>query len=121
MYDIKPNLILGFHGCDRSVRDKLLINPDHYKISQKSFDWLGHGLYFWENNYDRALQAVIELLHDATLDQVRSEIAAKGYSSHKIFDSTRGAFIEGGPAFEGAEIREKTHIQICIRNPNCIR
>ena len=65
--------------------------------------------------------AVIELMHDATLDRVKSDIAKKGYSSRKIFDSTRGAFIEGGPAFEGAGIREKTHIQICIRNPNCIK
>lgn len=56
MYDVKPNLIIGFHGCDAAVRDTLLQNPNDYKISQKSFDWLGHGLYFWENNYDRALQ-----------------------------------------------------------------
>src|SRR5579871_2976738 len=56
MYNVKPNLIIGFHGCERSVRDLLLMNPNDYKISQKPFDWLGHGLYFWENNYDRALE-----------------------------------------------------------------
>jgi hypothetical protein len=56
MYDVKPNLVIGFHGCDRSVRDSLLMNPKDYKISQKPFDWLGHGLYFWENNYERALE-----------------------------------------------------------------
>jgi hypothetical protein len=60
MYDIKHNLVIGFHGCDRSVRDMLLLNPNNYKISQKPFDWLGHGFYFWENNYDRALQWAIE-------------------------------------------------------------
>src|SRR5258708_37443330 len=60
MYDVKPNLIIGFHGCERSVRDALLMNPNDYKISQKSFDWLGHGFYFWENNYDRALQWATE-------------------------------------------------------------
>src|ERR1700759_869239 len=54
MYDIKPNLTIGFHGCDRIVRDTLLMNPYHYQISQKSYDWLGNGLYFWDNNYDRA-------------------------------------------------------------------
>lgn len=56
MYDMKPNLIIGFHGCERGIRDQLLMNPNEYKISQKPFDWLGHGLYFWENNYDRALE-----------------------------------------------------------------
>jgi len=63
MYDIKPNLIIGFHGCDRHVRDSLLLNPDYFKISQKPFDWLGHGLYFWENNYDRALHWAIDKMN----------------------------------------------------------
>lgn len=56
MYDVKPNLIIGFHGCEAAVRDALLKNPNEIKISQKPFDWLGHGIYFWENNYERALQ-----------------------------------------------------------------
>ena len=56
MYDIKPNLIISFHGCEASVRDALLNNPNEIKISRKPFDWLGHGMYFWENNYERALQ-----------------------------------------------------------------
>src|SRR3954466_7447082 len=55
MYDIKPNLIIGFHGCEASVRGALLKNPNEIKISQKPYDWLGHGMYFWENNYERAL------------------------------------------------------------------
>ena len=24
MYDVKPNLIIGFHGCERHVRDALV-------------------------------------------------------------------------------------------------
>jgi hypothetical protein len=59
MYDVKPNLIIGFHGCEVSVRDALLKNPNEIKISQKPFDWLGHGLYFWENNYERAPNALL--------------------------------------------------------------
>ena len=198
MYDVKPNLIIGFHGCERHVRDALLLNPNDYKISQKPFDWLGHGFYFWENNYDRALQwaiekkergkikepavigavlylghccdfldkryiqhlahyfnlmkaryklmgkelpqnrdlkqdphknkilrnldcAAIEFMHAEILNQIKIETAEKRYSQYKIFDSTRGVFIEGGPAFEGAALFEKSHIQICIRNPNCIQ
>jgi hypothetical protein len=30
-------------------------------------------------------------------------------------------FTEGGPAFPGAGIQEKNHIQICIRNSNSIK
>lgn len=55
MYDVKPNLIFGFHGCDESVRDRLLTQPDEIVISKEKYDWLGHGMYFWENNYRRAL------------------------------------------------------------------
>ena len=60
-------------------------------------------------------------MHEEILDQVKLDMAQKGYSKLKIFDSTRAVFIEGGPAFEGAGLFERTHIQICIRNPNCIQ
>src|SRR5580698_5605278 len=56
MYDLRPNLVISFHGCDVKVRDMLLNHPNEIMISQKPFDWLGHGMYFWENNYERALQ-----------------------------------------------------------------
>ena len=56
MYDVKPNLVIGFHGCDASVRDLLLKEPNRIVISREPYDWLGHGLYFWENNFERALQ-----------------------------------------------------------------
>lgn len=36
------------------------------------------------------------------------------------YDSIRGAFIEGKEIYPGTEMREKNHIQICIRNPECI-
>lgn len=36
------------------------------------------------------------------------------------FDSVRGAFFEGKPLYEGARIMEKTHIQLCVRNPDSI-
>ena len=56
MYYIRPSLVLGFHGCDESVRDRLLTRPDEIVFSKEKYDWLGHGMYFWENNYERALR-----------------------------------------------------------------
>ena len=56
MYQCSPNLMLGFHGCDESVRDELVNKPNIVKKSQEDYDWLGHGFYVWENNYQRALQ-----------------------------------------------------------------
>lgn len=37
------------------------------------------------------------------------------------YDSVRGAFIEGKPVYPGSGFRDRTHIQICVRNPNCIK
>ena len=36
------------------------------------------------------------------------------------YETVRGVFPEGEPAFEGSMVREKTHVQIAVRNPDCI-
>ena len=46
MYSNRNNLIIGFHGCDKEVRDSLLNHPNKIQISEKPYDWLGHGIYF---------------------------------------------------------------------------
>ena len=56
MYQKRPNLMLGFHGCDLDIRNQLVTNPDKVKKSEEDFDWLGHGFYIWENNFSRALK-----------------------------------------------------------------
>jgi len=198
MYDTRTNFIIGFHGCEKQVRDALLVIPDVIRKSEEPFDWLGHGMYFWENNEQRAMEfavdkksrgkikdpaiigsvlqlgyccdfldsrftqllvtyykilkdryeklgkplprnqdvtsdkngdkllrhldcAVIELMHSEIEKEYKRDKATKGYSDLKIFDSTRGVFMEGGAVFEGAGISKKGHIQICIRNSNCIK
>ena len=198
MYHKRPNLTIGFHGCDEAVRDQLVLKPDIVRKSQDTFDWLGNGFYIWENNYERALKwasdkkkrgginipsvvgvvyqleycldftdaefinllptyyklmkedlhltgknlpinknlskdihhdlilreldcAVIEYLHQKISEQIISDFANKGFSEFRYFDTVRGIFTEGGPAFEGAGIQTKNHIQICIRNLNCIK
>jgi len=37
------------------------------------------------------------------------------------FDSVRCAFIEGEPLYANSGFYAKTHIQLCVRNPNCIK
>lgn len=36
------------------------------------------------------------------------------------FDTVMGYFQESGMAFPGSDIRKKSHIQLCVRNRNCI-
>jgi hypothetical protein len=55
LYSKRPNLILGFHGCDKSIAEKV-INGECLNESTNDYDWLGHGIYFWQNSPERALE-----------------------------------------------------------------
>lgn len=62
MYSSPVALILGFHGCDREIGEQILQGEvRHLRKSENRYDWLGHGIYFWENNPERALQFAREL------------------------------------------------------------
>jgi hypothetical protein len=37
------------------------------------------------------------------------------------YDTVRGVFWEGREIYPSAGFREKNHIQICVRNPSCIK
>ena len=185
LYSLKSGLILGFHGCERNVRDGIVSGIDTLRYNNNPYDWLGYGNYVWENNYDRALHfaqnlpggnkfdepavlgAVIDLdfcldlldtenirlvHHSFTVLQTAFESAKKpmpvnrtaggspdlllrhldcavienlhrlrGQKKDKPFDSVRGMFAEGEPLYSNAGFRDKNHIQICVRNPNCIK
>lgn len=41
--------------------------------------------------------------------------------SQPAFQSVRGVFVEGEAAYLGAGFKAKTHIQICVRDPKCIK
>jgi len=61
MYSKAGSLVLGFHGCDESVRDLVIIGKENLRKSHNDYDWLGHGFYFWENNPERANNWAIQL------------------------------------------------------------
>ncbi len=187
MYSTKSNLIIGFHGCEEEDQQRLISDITYFKRSQEGYDWLGHGMYFWEGNEKRAWQwaemkkksgtikkpAVVGAVCDLgrcfdLLDSTNIATLKKYYNifaqeSHKAgydipinidhprdkgikvlryfdcavfeymhsvlhkesdeppFDSVRAAFMEGKPIYPTAGFLEKTHIQICIINPNCIK
>lgn len=187
MYSTRSNLILGFHGCEKSEQEKLISDASYLRASNESFDWLGHGMYFWENNPRRGLlwaeqkmkagtlkePAVIGAVIDLgrcldLLDSRNIELLKTCYNLFKAdserldkpipvnlehpvsgsrdkvlryldcavieythsflksrseipFESVRAAFIEGDPIYPGAGFNDKTHIQLCIINPNCIK
>jgi hypothetical protein len=181
LHRLSSSFILGYHGCDVNVGERLLAGTA-FTPSNNDFDWLGPGIYFWEANPQRGLEfareasrrrgsgssepcvvgAVIELGLCLDLTTSRGlEWVRRGYDSlaritraaglslpsnsrdqlrrdldcavirrlHTIrkaqklpaIDTIKGVFTEGEPLYPGAGFREKTHIQIAVRNPQCIK
>lgn len=189
MYPARPGLVTGFHGCDLRVCDKVIQGKTELKPSNNTYDWLGSGIYFWENNRQRALEFATDLKNNTSrkskikqpavvgaildlgicldlLDAKYINLVKESYENFftccrtlnlplpenrkvgnsldlllrdldcavinniqqnedsqyfNFFDSVRAAFIEGAPLYESAGFYEKTHIQLCICNPNCIK
>ncbi len=56
----QPFQIIGFHSCDKETGLKVLNGETDLNPSTNSWDWLGQGVYFWEQNPTRALEYAIE-------------------------------------------------------------
>ena len=58
-----PRSIIGYHGCDRRFAQELIagrVDAAAWLASEKDYDWLGHGVYFWEHAPGRAWQWAVE-------------------------------------------------------------
>lgn len=182
--------MLGYHGCDEAVARKAVLDGARILHSDRDYDWLGPGAYFWESDPLRAkewadwkvqtgqykkasvigavidlrncldlvsredielLQAahssfvavqekaglpvpvnkdpkgaadrVLRFLDCAVLRHLHEivEGAAKSDPTIEPFDTVRGMFVEGGEAFPGSGFHAKSHVQIAVRNPACIK
>lgn len=54
-YNRLPSFVLGFHGCDEKLKLDLINGKKRLAHSNNCYDWLGSGIYFWENDPNRAL------------------------------------------------------------------
>lgn len=50
------NIIIGFHGCEKSIAERVIIGKTDLMPSDNMYDWLGGGIYFWENDPIRAFE-----------------------------------------------------------------
>lgn len=100
MYRTLPSFVLGFHGCDRKVGEAVLAGQ-HLRPSNNDYDWLGQGIYFWENSPHRALSYAKKM---------------KRYHQLPSYESVRSPFWEGEELYQGALFRRETHVQICVRD-----
>lgn len=192
MSRLATSFVLAYHGCEQSVANRAVSGDIDILQSERAYDWLGPGAYFWESDPIRALEwakskvqrgeyktaavigAVIDLGHcldlanRENLELVRlaykafkAEQTAAGFSlpdnrsvkgqpdqdrvlrfldcavirhlhtaidrvpeKNRIvqpFDTVRGMFTEGKKLYPGCGYREKTHVQIAVRNSACIK
>lgn len=55
----RSGFILGYHGCDEAVAEAIFAGTP-MRASEKDYDWLGPGAYFWEGDADRAAEWAAE-------------------------------------------------------------
>lgn len=192
MSRLATSFVLGYHGCEQTVADQAVSGQTDILQSERAYDWLGPGAYFWEADPTRALEwadakvargeykvasvigAVIDLGHCLDLanrenlklvrlayNAFKAEQVAAGFSlpenrslrgqpekdrilrfldcavirhlhtaikripeeSRVVqpFDTVRGMFTEGKRLYPGCGYRDKTHVQIAVLNPSCIK
>ena len=178
------SFVLGYHGCRKSTAEEVIAGRAELVHSDKDYDWLGAGAYFWEHDAKRAKEwaeqkfgkdgavigAVIDLGNcldlvsredlefvrkahplflrfckdTGTVPPVNSNVRtdANGdillrrldcvvinylnksldeFSKTEKYDTVRGMFLEGAPLYDGSAIRDKTHVQIAVRNNDVIK
>ena len=53
---LSHSLVIGYHGCDKALATRIVAGKTQLKPSQNAWDWLGHGIYLWEDSPARALR-----------------------------------------------------------------
>ena len=54
MAQLQTSFVLGYHGCDADIGERVLSGQIDLLKSDKDYDWLGPGVYFWESDPQRA-------------------------------------------------------------------
>lgn len=112
---VVPGLCLNL--TDYGVRDQL---RDAYQVLVEASERAGTKLPENSDNHSGIMLArhldcaVIRVLH-----QLR-EKGGRKKGGDDPYDSVYGVFEEGKALYTGAGIREKTHVQIAVRNPEAI-
>jgi hypothetical protein len=53
---LATSFVLGYHGCDKDIATRAISGEIDLLHSDKAYDWLGPGAYFWESDPVRALE-----------------------------------------------------------------
>ena len=65
-----------------------------------------------------ATDLLLRNLDCAVIEQIHKYYKLNNFET---YDSIRGIFTEGKEVYPGSGFVEKTHVQLCVVNPNCIK
>ena len=164
---MSDTIVIGYHATS-AENVATILRDCKFVIKENDWDWLGHGIYFWQDAPSRAWEfakqkypnspgvivAKIRLgvcldLCDSRYSEVihlAYERAKESYAKvgrlppanrgkrHDLdcavfnflatemmrVDTLRATFAEGNTLYPGTDLRDQDHIQICVRNLDCI-
>ena len=99
-----------------------LLDFDNLKLLKSTYEMMlstTNAADFPENKYIGGMGELLFRELDCAVIEALHKL--KAGSNQLPFDSVRGVFPEGKELYPNAGFREKDHIQICVRNPNCIK
>jgi hypothetical protein len=70
----QPYEVLGYHSCDKKLALNVLTGAQRLNPSKNAWDWLGEGIYFWEQNPVRSLEYGEENARGIQFNKKRIEI-----------------------------------------------
>lgn len=86
---------LGYHGTTLEAAKKII--TDGFRPSSNPWEWLGHGIYFWQDAPNRARDWAKEVI--------------RGY---------RAACVEGKRITTGSPIYDRSHVQLAVIDQDTI-
>lgn len=114
------NIVLGYHGCSKEAAQELL-GGSPFKPSNKPYDWLGEGSYFWEEDIQRASEwarerratspcvvgAVVDLGNCLDLTKRNGAEAVRlAYNSYVALQAQRGQALPQNERIPGSSSNE---------------
>jgi hypothetical protein len=79
---LHTSFVLGFHGCDEKIGRKAVNGELHLLHSEEGYDWLGSGIYFWENDALRAREWAEKKKERGEIE--RPFVIGRGYRSWEL-------------------------------------
>lgn len=68
-FQLDPITVTGYHGTSRAIADRIL--AEGFVPSVNDWDWLGHGVYFWQDAPIRAYRWAQDRLTDPVVVAAR--------------------------------------------------